>query len=206
MRAERGTAMAVKYYAVRCGVSPGVYETWEECRENVHGYPGAVYKSFPTRDAAEAFAKGQDAPAAGEALPDNYAFVDGSFNPKENTYGYGGFLVCGGKREVLQGSGRDEKMASMRNVAGEILGSRAAIERALELGIKDLTIYYDYQGIESWATGAWKREREATAAYHDFVQSAMGQIKISFSKVKGHSGVEGNEEADRLAREAVGIA
>ena len=33
-------------------------------------------------------------------------------------------------------------------------GAEAAVKKAIELGIKELVIYYDYMGIEMWATGA----------------------------------------------------
>ena len=80
----------------------------------------------------------------------------------------------------------------------------AAVERAIELKLSEVTIYYDYMGIEMWATGDWKRNKQGTIAYYDYMQSVKNKIKIKFMKVKGHSGVDGNEEADRLAKEAVG--
>ncbi len=139
---------------------------------------------------------------------DAYAFVDGSFNKKTGVYGYGGFLCRNdsGERTVLQGSGSDAEMAGMWNVAGEISGSMKAVELALKMGsIGSLAICYDYQGIESWAVGDWKRNKKGTEKYYLFMQEAMKKLDIRFVKVRGHSGVEGNEEADRLARQAAGI-
>lgn len=43
-----------KYYVVWQGRKPGIYESWADCREQVHGAEGASYKSFPTRAEAQA--------------------------------------------------------------------------------------------------------------------------------------------------------
>ena len=207
--------MASKYYAVKKGKVPGIYLSWNDCKAMVDGYPGAVYKSFKTIEEAEKFitgekiisglkASGKNTSESGETCS-TYAFVDGSFNKVTHTYGYGGFLVTDNEKYVLQGADNDAEMATMRNVAGEIKGAEAAEKKAIELGIKEHVIYYDYMGIEMWATGAWKRNKAGTIAYHDYIMSVREQIKLTFVKVKGHSGVEGNEEADKLAKQAVGI-
>lgn len=43
-----------KFYVVWVGRDPGVYTDWDSCREQVNGAPGARYKSFATRQEAEA--------------------------------------------------------------------------------------------------------------------------------------------------------
>jgi ribonuclease HI len=44
-----------KYYAVRSGREPGVYQTWSECKAQVDGYPKADYKGFGSLHEAQAW-------------------------------------------------------------------------------------------------------------------------------------------------------
>jgi ribonuclease HI len=48
-----------KFYVVWRGYSPGVYETWAETAAQVSGFSGAKYKSFLSREEAQAAANGR---------------------------------------------------------------------------------------------------------------------------------------------------
>ena len=142
-----------------------------------------------------------------EVTTEALAYVDGSFNIASGVYGYGGVLLCrDGSIRPLQGHGRDETLRTMRNVAGEIHGSMAAIQAAADAGIASITIFYDYMGIEMWANGQWKTNKEGTRAYKTFIDQIRPRIEIRFQKVAAHTGVRFNELVDQLAKASVGIA
>ena len=42
-----------KFYVVWSGKKPGIYSSWEECKEQIHGVKGAKYKAFENRGQAE---------------------------------------------------------------------------------------------------------------------------------------------------------
>ena len=44
-----------KFYAVRQGRKTGMFLTWDECKKQVMGYPGAIYKSFGTEEEAKEY-------------------------------------------------------------------------------------------------------------------------------------------------------
>ena len=44
-----------KFYAVRQGRKTGMFLTWDECKKQVMGYPGAIYKSFGTEAEAKEY-------------------------------------------------------------------------------------------------------------------------------------------------------
>ena len=196
-----------KYYAVVNGVVPGIYTTWDECKKNVDGFPGAVFKGFVTKEEAEAFMRGEAEIPLEEFMKslqksEAICFVDGSYDTETGEYAYGLVLYHNGIIYEDSDKFYDEEMSEMRNVAGELEGSMHAIHYCLDNGIKSLDLYYDYQGIESWATGAWKTNKEGTRLYKVYYDSIKDKLNVNFCKVKGHSGNVGNDRADALARGA----
>lgn len=201
------------FYAVRCGKTPGIYLTWEQCKQQVEGYPGAIYKGFATKEEAESFVQGRELqnvsatefpaeppkPEDGAAV----AYVDGSYNAETAEYSCGVVFFYDGEEIHLAEKGQSEELAQMRNVAGEILGAERAMQEALAKGAKKLTIFHDYQGIASWCLGDWNTNKEGTQAYKAYYDSVKTKIDITFSKVKGHSGDTWNDLADELAKSVI---
>ena len=129
-----------------------------------------------------------------------YAYVDGSF--LDGISGYGVVFVDESGTYELKGVA-DKKYASMRNVSGEIYGAMQAITYARNKGYKKLSIYYDYTGLENWATGKWQANKELTQKYAEYCNRSG--VKLNFIKVKSHSGNEMNDRADMLAKMAAGV-
>ena len=189
----------MKYYAVKNGRHKGVYTTWKECEAEIKGFKGAVYKSFPTKEEAEAFLEDHQEIRECQLI----AYVDGSYHIKEKVYGYGVVLIEGGRViKKIYGKGEHEDYVSMRNVAGEIFGSEVAVEYAIANGYDSIAIYYDYMGIEKWANGEWKANKPGTKRYVEKMKDYRKKIYIHFIKVLAHSGDTFNDEADRLAKKA----
>lgn len=221
------------FYAVKKGIKPGIYRTWETCRVQVEGFPGAEYKGFATEEEALQFmgkaAAGtkrplKEKPIGGEESAKNcdtteveqrklplpellpgqaIAYVDGSYNVSTGEYSCGVVFFYEGIQRNLRRKGQDEEMAQMRNVSGEILGACVAMREAVRCGARELVIVHDYQGIASWCTGEWKTNKEGTKAYKAYFDSLRERLVIRFRKVRGHSGDVYNDLADELAKSVI---
>ena len=206
--------MAKKYYAIAKGKSgiPKIVETWPECQKEVIGCKGAKHKSFASKEEAEKFISIHENGGSFEEVKGNeevkddliYIYVDGSFMVSKENYSYG-FLVVKNDEILYEdnGVGYDKEAIALRNVSGEVEGAMKAIEYAIENGYKDIVLCYDYQGIESWALGTWKRNNRITQNYNEFMQEKFKIIKVRFKKIKGHSGNKFNDRADILAKKAL---
>lgn len=134
------------------------------------------------------------------------AYVDGSFNATTKVYGAGALLFIGENENpiLLSQPGNHPAFAGARNVAGEVMAATLVIEACKKIPqLDELTLYYDYAGIECWPKGQWRANTELSRSYRESTKDLP--FSLSFRKVKAHSGDPNNEKADILAKKACGL-
>jgi ribonuclease HI len=122
--------------------------------------------------------------------------VDGSY--KDGKTSYAAIIRKDGDViKHLVGLLGNEDVQGTYQVAGELQAATEAIKYCDENNISEAVIYYDMAGIESWATGRWKANKEVTKKFQEFVK--LAKVKIKWVKVKSHTGLKWNEAVDKLA-------
>ncbi len=140
----------MKYYVVWHGRRPGIYNSWEECKEQVEGFSGAKYKSFETLEQAK------------EALEKGYEAFWGKKNKKQDhgiTRGIAVDAACSGNPGIMEYRGVDLASGKVvfhagpfmdaTNNIGEFLAIVHALAWLKKQGLK-LPVYSDSMIAISW--------------------------------------------------------
>nr|VZR98114.1 Ribonuclease H [Mycoplasma feriruminatoris] len=195
--------MIKKYYAVKKGLKPGVYKTWSEAKAQVENYSNAVYKSFSTLKEAKDFLNdNNDLLNISDDKNSCIAYTDGSFNVSDNTFSYGVVIFFKNREFHISQRFNNPDLASLRNVAGEVIAVKQTIKFCIANKISKVIICHDYQGVSKWALDQWKANLDFTKEYKEFLNKYKNQVDVEFKWVKSHTNNKYNDLADMLAKNA----
>jgi ribonuclease HI len=224
--------MANKFYVVWSGRRTGIFTEWSQAQPLVDKFPGARFKSFPTRAEAEAaFRAGRPAspsrarttkvavnqPPQSADAADVRIYCDGACDPNPGRAGSGIVVYRHGNLAELwyglfnpRGTNNTAELNALHHA---LLMAEQAIVAGHSVEILcDST--YAIKCISVWAAG-WEKKgwRKADGEIRnlDIIQAAYALYnriseQVRLKHVSAHVGTEGNELADRMAMLAVQTA
>ncbi len=214
-----------KWYAVGKGRKKGLFEKWYGAGgayEQVNGFPGAVYRGFPSRQEAERWlaglrdrpvgrpaGKGPEKPSAppsdrrSNAADAVVIYTDGGSLRNPGPGGFGVVELCKGRRREFSGG--------YRLTTNNRMELTACIEALRRLRCKGPVILhsdskYVVDGITKgwarrWRARGWMRTPTEKAKNADLWAQLLALIEcndVEFRWVKGHAGIPENERCDAL--------
>lgn len=136
-------------------------------------------------------------------------YTDGACRGNPGPGGWGVILSYASKQKRLKGF-EPETTNNRMELTAAIEGLRA-LSRSCDVDLNTDSKYV-LQGInewiENWKSNGWKTAAKKPVKNADLWQLLDQQVlrhRVNWNWVKGHAGVEGNEEADRLANEAIDL-
>ena len=138
-------------------------------------------------------------------------YVDGSYNKDNNLTGAGIVIIYKDKvykKSFVVPTEEDHSW----NIDGECHATLKALEicsgeeliEDTKIIAKNININYDYLGIEKWIDGEWKIKSKISRFYSSEFKKIVNRndLKVTFNKIKSHSGDQYNDIADGLAKDA----
>jgi len=210
------------YYAVAKGNIIGIFDTWNECQISIHGFSGAKFKKFNTKEEAESYIlnneeKIEDIPLPINAKLDNEnteyikVYTDGSCIRKGfNSFaGYGIYIP---EKNIKKSYVLEGKKTNNRGELSAIIESIKLFNEDKEKGIhiytdSEYSIKIFTETGEKYRLKNYKRTGNKEYPNTDLIKELLSlkqQFIIKFSHINSHTGREdehsvGNDIADGLA-------
>lgn len=213
-----------RYYAVRVGLQPGIYRSWDTCKQQVIGVKGARFKAFDSQQDAEAFIQQTEEEIRTsitrkrklDTLEDGdeddakqrikvhapgtvVMFCDGGSRGNPGIAAGACVLFNHDRTEVLSEDSiylGDHKTNNEAEYAGILLG----LKRARALGAEHIAIYMDSKMIVKQAEGAYGVNADHLIPLYRQLQAL--QSKFTTFAIT-HIPRRLNAHADRLCNEAM---
>lgn len=219
------------FYAVVNGRVPGVYNSWASTEKHVVGYSGVEYPKFPRYSSARDHFMSRCGRKAHNASLNAHGvcnccgvltvYTDGACQRGDyGPYASYGVFVCDDhlenksvhmESEIRPTNQRAELagMASGLNLIYEFINDGHAFKGVLVTdsmyAINCVTVW-----CHKWLKNGWVNSRGVRVANFDLIDNALSAYEsveeigpVEIKHVKSHSGVYGNEQADRLASMAL---
>ena len=137
-------------------------------------------------------------------------YTDGACSGNPGPGGWGAVLEYKGHKKIL--SGNNQKTTNNRMELTAAIEALEALNRPSKINLFTDSKYVR-DGITVWIS-KWKKNKWKTSARKPVknldlwirLESALDIHQVSWHWVKGHSGNLGNEEADKLAQNAIDLA
>jgi len=212
--------MGTKYYVVFVGRTTGIFTNWNDTSQSVKGFPHATHKSYRTREAAEHALQQHQRSSQENRLPraeecEVRVYCDGACQPNPGEAGSGVAVYHHNKLSKLwyghyqtQGTNNTAELMALQfamKIATQAISNGKTVEIC-----SDST--YALNSMRQWANGwqenGWKKHKGEEVQNRNIIQPMYESYltiaaKVLLSHVKGHSGIEGNELADRMAVVAI---
>ncbi|GGI62845.1 ribonuclease H family protein [Limosilactobacillus caviae] len=220
--------MAKKYYAVKKGRQPGIYQSWAECQRQVNGYPNAKFKGFATIIGAKQWLNAQEKTVmpiqksinASDAI---YIYTDGGSRNHGNKLGQHvksddkaawAYLIQTNDKNY---TGTDGELGATNNKM-EITALVYALKKLITLNLQNKKIiaildshYVLDPIVQGWLTN-WQRCGWVTTSGKPVANQMLWKeiahllprfTDLHFDWTKGHSTNAGNNQVDELLNQTM---